>query len=201
MAGHRATWVRLRELARERSLDDELAAEIAMREAFDAEEAVAYATDLDMQVEQQGVLEAAHATTRLREELCQELWEKGTSAGGSEDDDEYLHLDDDDLDADFLVELPTDPEAAEAAAERRALMASFEMQHRDQSARQLMVAERRVAADRLAAVQQRARHSTVTQAYHCMCSMQVVDITPMKHRLTSITSLKVVQQEHHRSKA
>jgi hypothetical protein len=25
-------------------------------------------------------------------------------------------------------------------------------------------------------------------AYHCMCSMQVVDITPMKHRLTSITS-------------
>jgi hypothetical protein len=26
-------------------------------------------------------------------------------------------------------------------------------------------------------------------AYHCMCSMQVVDITPMKHRLTSITSI------------
>jgi hypothetical protein len=30
-------------------------------------------------------------------------------------------------------------------------------------------------------------------AYHCMCSMQVVDITPMKHRLTSITSIRVVQ--------
>jgi hypothetical protein len=38
-------------------------------------------------------------------------------------------------------------------------------------------------------------------AYHCMCSMQVVDITPMKHRLTSITSLRVVQQKHRRSKA
>jgi hypothetical protein len=30
-------------------------------------------------------------------------------------------------------------------------------------------------------------------AYHCMCSMQVVDITQMKHCLTSITSLRVVQ--------
>jgi hypothetical protein len=37
-------------------------------------------------------------------------------------------------------------------------------------------------------------------AYHCMCSMQVVDITPMKHHLTSITSIRVVQQKHRRSK-
>jgi mannosylglycoprotein endo-beta-mannosidase len=37
-------------------------------------------------------------------------------------------------------------------------------------------------------------------AYHCMCSMQVVDITPMKHYLTSITSIKVVQQKHLKSK-
>jgi hypothetical protein len=37
-------------------------------------------------------------------------------------------------------------------------------------------------------------------AYHCMCSMQIVDITPMKHHLTSITSIRVVQQKHHRSK-
>jgi hypothetical protein len=37
-------------------------------------------------------------------------------------------------------------------------------------------------------------------AYHCMCSMQVVDITPMKYHLTSITSIRVVQQKHHRSK-
>jgi hypothetical protein len=36
-------------------------------------------------------------------------------------------------------------------------------------------------------------------AYHCMCSMQVVDITLMKHRLTSITSTRVVQQKHRRS--
>jgi hypothetical protein len=40
----------------------------------------------------------------------------------------------------------------------------------------------------------------VTQHYHCMCSMQVVDITPMKHCLTSITSIRVVQQKHRRSK-
>jgi hypothetical protein len=37
-------------------------------------------------------------------------------------------------------------------------------------------------------------------AYHCMCSMQFVDVTPMKHHLTSITSIRVVQQKHHRSK-
>jgi hypothetical protein len=37
-------------------------------------------------------------------------------------------------------------------------------------------------------------------AYHCMCSMQVVDITPMKHHLTSITSIRVVQQKYRRSK-
>jgi hypothetical protein len=37
-------------------------------------------------------------------------------------------------------------------------------------------------------------------AYHCMCSMQVIDITPMKHSLTSITSIRVVQQKHRRSK-
>jgi hypothetical protein len=37
-------------------------------------------------------------------------------------------------------------------------------------------------------------------AYHCICSMQVVDITPIKHCLTSITSIRVVQQKHRRSK-
>jgi hypothetical protein len=37
-------------------------------------------------------------------------------------------------------------------------------------------------------------------AYHCMSSMQVVDITPMKYHLTSITSIRVVQQKHRRSK-
>jgi hypothetical protein len=46
--------------------------------------------------------------------------------------------------------------------------------------------------------------STVVQTcgdptYHCMCSMQVVDITLMKDRLTSITSIRVVQQKHRRS--
>jgi hypothetical protein len=79
---------------------------------------------------------------------------KGSGAGGNEDDN-----DDDDLDADFVVELPTDPEAAEAADEQRALMASFEMQRRDQSTRQLMAVERRAATDRLTAAQQWARHS------------------------------------------
>jgi hypothetical protein len=64
--------VRLRELAQERFPDDELAAKITAREAFNAEEAFAYATDLDAQVEEQG-LEAAHIATRLREELRQVL--------------------------------------------------------------------------------------------------------------------------------
>jgi hypothetical protein len=40
----------------------------------------------------------------------------------------------------------------EAAAEQRALMASYETQRRDKSARHLMVAERMAAADRLTAV-------------------------------------------------
>jgi hypothetical protein len=43
-------------------------------------------------------------------------------------------------------------------------------------------------------------HDCGDPAYHCMCSMQVVDITPMKHHLTSITSIRVVQQKHRRSK-
>jgi hypothetical protein len=49
----------LRELAREHFPDDELAAEIATREAFDTEDIGAYAIDLDMQLEEQGVLETA----------------------------------------------------------------------------------------------------------------------------------------------
>jgi hypothetical protein len=47
MVNHRATWVRLREMARQRFPDDELASEIVAREAFDAEESAAYAADLD----------------------------------------------------------------------------------------------------------------------------------------------------------
>jgi hypothetical protein len=56
----------------------------------------------------------------------------------------------------LLANLPTD---VEAATEQRVMMASFEMQRRDQSAWRLMVTERRAAADRLAETQQRARHS------------------------------------------
>jgi hypothetical protein len=151
MSDHRATWVRLRKMSRHRFSYDPLAAEITVREAFDAEESVAYAADLDAQVEEQGILEAARAAKRLLEELREELRGKGSGSGN--EDDDYLHLDDDELDADFLAELPTD---AEAAAEQRALMSSFETQRRDQSARQLMAAERRAVA------QQRACHST-----HC----------------------------------
>jgi hypothetical protein len=80
-----------------------------------------------------------------------------------------VHLDDDDLEDDLdtdnlaYLELPTDKGAAESAAEQRAVMASFEMQRRDESSRRLMAAKRRTAADRLAASQQRARQS----AYLC----------------------------------
>jgi hypothetical protein len=51
MYDHRAIWVRLREMARQLFPDDPLAAEIAAREAFDAEESAAYAANLDAQVD------------------------------------------------------------------------------------------------------------------------------------------------------
>jgi hypothetical protein len=76
-----------------------------------------------------------------------------------------VHLDDadldDDLDTDDLayLDLPTDKESVESAIEQRALIASFEMQRRDESARCLMAAERRAAADDLAAAHQSARQS------------------------------------------
>jgi hypothetical protein len=81
-----------------------------------------------------------------------------------------VHLDDDDLDADDLayLELPTDEEATESAAEQRALMASFETQRRDEAARRLMAAERRAAAD-LAATHQSARQSTY------LCNLAAAD--------------------------
>jgi hypothetical protein len=52
MADHRATWVRLREVARQRFPNDDLAAEIAARELFDAEETATCTADRDAQVEE-----------------------------------------------------------------------------------------------------------------------------------------------------
>jgi hypothetical protein len=52
-------------------------------------------------------------------------------------------------DEEFLAELPTDTEAEEAAAEQRAIVASFEMQHRDRAAQELMAAKRRAVVARL----------------------------------------------------
>jgi hypothetical protein len=110
-------------VARQRYPDDDLAAKVAARALFDAEETAAYAADLDAQAEVQGFLDMARAATRLRGELREELRAKGSGAGGTED--EYLHLDDADLDDDLAyLELPTDEEAVESAAEQRALMAS-----------------------------------------------------------------------------
>jgi hypothetical protein len=130
MADHRATWVRLREVARQRYPDDDMAVEAAARALFDAEEAASYAADLDARAEERGVLDRARAATRLRGELREELRAEGSGACGTEK--EYVHLDDD-LDADDLayLELPTDVEVAESAAEQRALMASFETQRCD----------------------------------------------------------------------
>jgi hypothetical protein len=80
------------------------------------------------------------AATRLRGELREELRAEGSSTDGPEE--EYVHLDDADLDADDLayIELPTDEEATESTAEQRALMASFETQRRDEATRRLMAA-------------------------------------------------------------
>jgi hypothetical protein len=53
-------------------------------------------------------------------------------------------------DEEFLAELPTDAEAEEAAAEQRPIIASLETQRRDRVVQELMAAERRAAAARLA---------------------------------------------------
>jgi hypothetical protein len=112
-----------------------MAVEAAARALFDKEEAASYAVDLDARAEEQDVLDTARAATRLRGELREELRAEGSGASGTEK--EYVHLNDagldDDLDADDLayLELPTDDEAAESAAEQRALMASFETHRRD----------------------------------------------------------------------
>jgi hypothetical protein len=82
MADHRATWVRLREVARQHYPDDDMAAEAAARALFDAEEAASYATDLDLRAEEQDVLDTARAATRLRGELREELRAEGS--GGTE---------------------------------------------------------------------------------------------------------------------
>jgi hypothetical protein len=164
MEDDRATWVRLREVARQRYPNDEHAAQVTARALFDAEEAAAYATDLDAQEEEQAVLGMARASTRLRGELREDLWAEGSGAGGNED--EYMHLGDDDLDYDLdaddlaYLDLPTDAEAAESTIEQRALMALFKTQQRDESGRRLMAAKRRAATADLAASHQRARHST-----------------------------------------
>jgi hypothetical protein len=161
MADHRATWVRVRAVARQRYPDDNMAAESAVRALFDAEEAASYAADLDARAEEQDVLNTARAATRLRGVLREELRAEGS--GGTEQ--EYVHLYDADLDDDLdtgdlaYLKLPTDEEAAESAVEQRVLMASFQMQRRDESAWCLMVAERRAAADDLAAAHHSARQS------------------------------------------
>jgi hypothetical protein len=115
------------EVARQRFPDDDQAAEIAAREPYDAEETATYAADLDVQVEEQRILDTMRAATRLRDELRDELRVEDLGTGGNGNDDEYVHLDDDDLNTDDLtyLELPTDEEAVKAAVEQRALVASF----------------------------------------------------------------------------
>jgi hypothetical protein len=86
MADHQTTRVRLREVARQRFPDDDQAAENAARALFDAEEAAAYAVDLDAQEEQQDVLQTTRTATRLRGELRQELPAEGSGADGNDED-------------------------------------------------------------------------------------------------------------------
>jgi hypothetical protein len=86
MADHQATWVRLREVARQRYPDDDMAAEAVARALFDAEDASSYAADLDARVEEQDVLDTACAATRLRGELREELRAEGSGADGTEEE-------------------------------------------------------------------------------------------------------------------
>jgi hypothetical protein len=150
-------------MARKRYPDDNMAAEAAARALFDKEEAASYAADLDAQAEEQDLLDMARAATHLRGELREEMRAEGSDAGGIKE--EYMQLDDvdldDNLDTDDLayLEIPTNEEAAGSAAEQRALMASFETQRHDESARHLMVAGRRAAVGDLVTVHQSARQS------------------------------------------
>jgi hypothetical protein len=57
----------------------------------------------------------------------------------------------------FFADLPTDVEAEEAAAEQRAILASFETRRRDETAQQFMAAERRAGAAMLADAHATAR--------------------------------------------
>jgi hypothetical protein len=66
-------------------------------------------------------------------------------------------MEEDSDEKEFLVQLPMDTEAEEAAVEQRVILESFEMQHRDQSAQELMAAERRAAAAMLAKEHDAAR--------------------------------------------
>jgi hypothetical protein len=66
MEDHRATWVRLRAVARQRYPDDNMTAEAAARALFDKEEAASYAADLDAWAEEQDILNMARTTTRLK---------------------------------------------------------------------------------------------------------------------------------------
>jgi hypothetical protein len=179
MADHHATWVRLREVARQRFPDDAQAAEVAARALFDAEEAAVYVADLDAQEEEQGVLDTARAATCLRGDLREELRAEGSDVGGNKD--EYVHLDNNDLDTDNLayLDLPTDEEVAESAAEQRALMASFEMHRRDESGRRLMAAERKAVAADLAASQHRARHYALP---HNMVAAREMRLAAERHQ-------------------
>jgi hypothetical protein len=65
-------------------------------------------------------------------------------------------------DEEFLAELPMDAKAEEAAAEQRAIVASFETQRRDRAAQELMAAERRATAARLA-----EDHTAARADAHC----------------------------------
>jgi hypothetical protein len=130
-----------------------------VRSLFDAEEAAAYTADLDAQAEEQGVLDMARVATRLRGKLREELWAEGSGTGNT---DEFLvggELEVGDVvGVKVLVEVGV-VALAESAAEQRALMASFETQHRDEAARCLLAAERRAAVDELAASHQNTRLS------------------------------------------
>jgi hypothetical protein len=68
-------------------------------------------------VEEQDILDTARAAMLLKGELQEELRVEGSGTGSTKE--EYVHLDDADLDADDLayLKLPTDEEAAESTAE------------------------------------------------------------------------------------
>jgi hypothetical protein len=107
---------------------------------------------------------------------------------------------DDDIDTDELIylELPTDEEAAESAAKQRALMALFETQHHNESARHHMAVERRAAAYDPVAVHRSSRRSAHIRN---LAAMDELSALAAADELRAVATGRRPREDHARDEA